>query len=988
MYAILKVLHEEFYQIKLDQNSNTITYPQTLKEPLLSKISIISELIGGEIQQKITCSACPSAQILINSFFHLSLPIPKSASIALKVYFVYRDSTKSPKEVMVYVSPNALTVKLVEVVCKNMRIHPQNSELVMIKDHKIIEYNTSELTCHQLTGYEGVPFIYEIERFNEKYLYKFELYLKHDNDAKFDKELSFRRIFYLNLNVTLQEIHVEIYKLMRNYLKVYNENIQKDNPYVSLMNLKIDKPNSYDFDEEYVKFLQFEHHKNGLPYRLFYHAAAGMGIFKTPLEYSETMKLYEIFDNSKQTIQIEVLFNKWLKIDFIRFNQSEIFGRTLEQEDLQKYTLYDCFDLFQNQRLKFEEEQWSCNDCKTLEGIKTTEIKKAPKILIIHLDRFKLKQDYGTKPVDVYGLTTKRGNLIDFPIDNLDIKKYLAGNNKNLYNKCEYELFAVCNHYGNNIENGHYAAFIKNNPRESWYNINDDVIIQKSPEKLVTSAAYILFYKRKDQIMNSILNETTKCKACRYVTDVIQENLTEPYWKGTCKLVPCKKITYISYCVYCNKELKSLKKSDYYAGELIKCDDVFQCNREFQLIKCPFQHLNVFYYHNKYQMGVEVSCKTCEIIFQQVTCPHCHLSNYWMAEHEKDVYHQGIETTLSNCQKEFQHVNCPYCGYGEFFKDCKYEWGTNHECIKCHAKYVQLNCLKCLDSILSSNLHFQISNKIDCPNAKCRIKFDIVKCPHCSQLNKYEITSNSNQQNLLEVKECKSCLLEYCVIKCPTCLTLQYIEIQSEKEIYECPQLLCPRKFEIIHCPKCDKLGQYDINSLKLTNYIHECPNSECKIKFELINCLKCKYSNKYEIIKSSSLDDILEDKTCKSCSSESCYILCGRCVVSYQIDIKKGEQIHKCPKCKIFGISTFLCEKCQQITTCDEKINPKCSICTLPENMVELKECCVCLNDRVSHVLIPCGHACTCGNCYQKMNNKCPICKGRFEKAVKFYIS
>ena len=54
-------------------------------------------------------------------------------------------------------------------------------------------------------------------------------------------------------------------------------------------------------------------------------------------------------------------------------------------------------------------------------------------------------------------------------------------------------------------------------------------------------------------------------------------------------------------------------------------------------------------------------------------------------------------------------------------------------------------------------------------------------------------------------------------------------------------------------------------------------------------------------------------------------------------------------------------------------------------------KECVVCLENPVKHVMVPCGHAVLCDRCnspYQlrKLKNKCPECRATFRRTMLIY--
>jgi ubiquitin carboxyl-terminal hydrolase 4/11/15 len=55
-----------------------------------------------------------------------------------------------------------------------------------------------------------------------------------------------------------------------------------------------------------------------------------------------------------------------------------------------------------------------------------------------------------------------------------------------------YELYAICNHIGES-GGGHYTAFCKN--KDEWYKF-DDALVTKETGNIVTSNAYVLFYRK------------------------------------------------------------------------------------------------------------------------------------------------------------------------------------------------------------------------------------------------------------------------------------------------------------------------------------------------------------------------------------------------------------------------------------------------------------------------------------------------------------
>jgi ubiquitin carboxyl-terminal hydrolase 4/11/15 len=60
-----------------------------------------------------------------------------------------------------------------------------------------------------------------------------------------------------------------------------------------------------------------------------------------------------------------------------------------------------------------------------------------------------------------------------------------------------YDLYAVANHYGT-MMGGHYTAFCKNFFDQKWYEFNDERVSRINEDEVVSSSAYVLFYRRRD----------------------------------------------------------------------------------------------------------------------------------------------------------------------------------------------------------------------------------------------------------------------------------------------------------------------------------------------------------------------------------------------------------------------------------------------------------------------------------------------------------
>ncbi|ODV86681.1 hypothetical protein CANARDRAFT_27100 [[Candida] arabinofermentans NRRL YB-2248] len=160
-------------------------------------------------------------------------------------------------------------------------------------------------------------------------------------------------------------------------------------------------------------------------------------------------------------------------------------NRRKRAENAKKHiTLDDCINMFCTPEVLGENDLWYCPNCKEhREATKKIEIWTVPDILTIQLKRFESTKSFSDK-IDV---------LIDFPIEGLDMTKYVVGNNGE---SLIYDLFAVDNHYGG-LGGGHYTSYAKNFVDGRWYYYDDSRVTAANPENAIKGSAYLLFYRRR-----------------------------------------------------------------------------------------------------------------------------------------------------------------------------------------------------------------------------------------------------------------------------------------------------------------------------------------------------------------------------------------------------------------------------------------------------------------------------------------------------------
>jgi ubiquitin C-terminal hydrolase len=144
-------------------------------------------------------------------------------------------------------------------------------------------------------------------------------------------------------------------------------------------------------------------------------------------------------------------------------------------------TLIDCFDLYSEGEIMdgdnaiFNEKTGHKEAAK-----KCLTFWSFPNILVIDIKRFN-------------AANRKNQVLVDFPLEGLNLSKYVIGYNKESY---VYDLYGVCNH-GGVTQGGHYTAFVKN-ANGKWYHFNDTSVSQVAlPSQIVSPKAYCFFYRKR-----------------------------------------------------------------------------------------------------------------------------------------------------------------------------------------------------------------------------------------------------------------------------------------------------------------------------------------------------------------------------------------------------------------------------------------------------------------------------------------------------------
>ncbi|CAN8025440.1 unnamed protein product [Ixodes persulcatus] len=214
-----------------------------------------------------------------------------------------------------------------------------------------------------------------------------------------------------------------------------------------------------------------------------------------PLDLSRVYYLAMDWRNDQRQGSYVLVESKEVVGSFSLLKQPAIHSYETSKED--GISLDQCLRLFTEPEVLSPQEAWYCPSCKEhRQATKELSLWRLPPVLIIQLKRFSFTRSIFRDKID---------KMVDFPINGLDVGPYYCGP------ACEsggpqpvYDLFAVINHHGGML-GGHYTAFGRctdaTDTRLSevgWRLFDDSRVNAVSDARVATSAAYMLFYRRRN----------------------------------------------------------------------------------------------------------------------------------------------------------------------------------------------------------------------------------------------------------------------------------------------------------------------------------------------------------------------------------------------------------------------------------------------------------------------------------------------------------
>ena len=440
--------------------------------------SIIMDLFSGQYKSTLKCPFCDKISITYDQFSCLELPLENNYFFGTS-YVVNEKENKIRKINLIFGESEKFKEICDKINCqksyKAILCRSSKMYLACLKDdHNLYELISQSHLRKSETKDRIIFYEYEKNELNDKLLF---FVIPVVNSKSFNKisdqeeeyyHLFFPKIFYYTPDQKIQKFYDDLKKYYYKYYKEKDSNFSDDKIKLRIVNnltacTKNHDPCDYCKSKTCIS-CEFKFGKN-----------MTMGELKATQSKTRSFVMY--LDIPKENFKNNDFESIKLYDNYLNDEEDFILNNEL--------TLEKCFNSFSKCEKLDESNEWYCSKCKKhRRGYKQLEIFRLPRYLILQLKRF--KNQFG------FFSNSKNSALVDFPLEGLNLNKYLVGPRNNDY---IYDLISVSQHHGLSF-GGHYTSVCKK--ENIWYKFDDEDVERIDKKRIVDSSAYILIYKLRE----------------------------------------------------------------------------------------------------------------------------------------------------------------------------------------------------------------------------------------------------------------------------------------------------------------------------------------------------------------------------------------------------------------------------------------------------------------------------------------------------------
>jgi len=484
--------------------------------------SVILDLFHGLLKSTVVCPACPKISVTFDPFSCLSLPLPVKKERQIECFLVFMEPSKCPMQFKVTVPKNGCMRDL----CKGLSglSDVKSSQMIVtdVYNHKFHKIYKPEDGLHNILDRDDI-FVYEVPTTDVEHpdIVITPLYLREKKGGHMTYSPShlFGQPLLIALpkhNLTYEALYEKAVNSLSRYVTPPAEGSEwwkpqepvEDELKPAALNTDPSEDSNSPTSEENqtpesenennIELMEEDDFKG--PPKLFaisvVNSYGNSNVFDLANDGNPiTLKKDSYLALDWQSKAKELFYNEKVAEEF---SQNDSYHAKPSQKK-QVVRLEECLELYTTKEKLGEDDAWYCPSCqKHQQATKKFDLWMLPSVLVISLKRFSYNRYWRDK------LDTQ----VEFPTTNLNMGPYII--NKN-HGKAIYDLIAVSNHYGV-MGGGHYTAYGKNKDDGRWYHFDDSSVTPISESGVVTKAAYVLFYQRRED--TSASNNHTVTSTC------------------------------------------------------------------------------------------------------------------------------------------------------------------------------------------------------------------------------------------------------------------------------------------------------------------------------------------------------------------------------------------------------------------------------------------------------------------------------------------
>ncbi|KAL3335885.1 hypothetical protein AABB24_031883 [Solanum stoloniferum] len=455
--------------------------------------SIIVDVCQGQYRSTLVCPVCKKVSITFDPFMYLSLPLPSTSMRSMTLTVIKSGSDLQISTFTITVPKDGKLEDLIRALSTACSLESDEILLVAeIYNNRIIRYleepadslslirDGDRLVAYRLhKGTEGAPLVmFTHQQIDEHYIYG----KLTSNWKAFGIPLATHGRVLKGSDVCSLYLQLLVPFLVQNRAQTDEHNFDRSSTEVCTETEPDDKRvNGFPVsiaEENAAEHLDMEFH-----FYLSDDKAIAKGaeiVMSEPLQSTDIPGRLNVLVNwSPKMVE---KYNTSLFSSLPEVFKSGFFGKRPQDS----VSLYKCLEAFLKEEPLGPEDMWFCPGCKEhRQATKKLDLWRLSEILVIHLKRFSYSRF----------IKNKLETYVDFPTHDLDLSSYMAyKDGKSSY---RYMLYAISNHYGS-MGGGHYTAFVHQGA-DRWYDFDDSHVSPISKDKIKTSAAYVLFYRRVEE---------------------------------------------------------------------------------------------------------------------------------------------------------------------------------------------------------------------------------------------------------------------------------------------------------------------------------------------------------------------------------------------------------------------------------------------------------------------------------------------------------